>query len=269
MLNCTDLSPPLPPMTPIQHAPFNRDDAERLLMSLAGIVSAHIVTDDTGALVEIHVLATAELHPKQVVRNIESALSAGMRIHVDRRIVSVAQIRAETNGSGRSRDDAQSLPVVPDPSSDPQSQASPQSHAPSPQSRDGGVDVSESEATPRLEYVRYEARRSDDRCTCEVVLRSPDREVVGTGSGPDTPEGRVAAAASAVLDAISELRPGLDLGLEGAVITTARGRQFVIVSARALQDRSTVALAGAAPLQDSPEEAAILASLQASNRWSG
>ena len=70
-------------------------DAERLLASLTGVVSAHVVAGPEGTLREIHVLATPDLHPKQVVRNVESALSAGLGIHIDRRIVSVAQVRPD------------------------------------------------------------------------------------------------------------------------------------------------------------------------------
>ena len=75
------LSPP-----PSQH------QIERLLSSLAGVVSARVLLDYEGRIRELHVLATPELHPKQVVRNVESALSAGLGVEVDRRVVSVAQI---------------------------------------------------------------------------------------------------------------------------------------------------------------------------------
>src|SRR5687767_3251831 len=68
---------------------------ERLLSGLAGVVSARAIVDGSGAVEEIHVLARAGLHPKQVVRNIESALTAGMGLDVDRRVISVAQMRGE------------------------------------------------------------------------------------------------------------------------------------------------------------------------------
>src|SRR5687767_7318496 len=64
--------------------------AERLLTALAGVVSARAVADDVGRICEIHILANPDLHPKQIVRNVESALSAGLGVVVDRRIVSVA-----------------------------------------------------------------------------------------------------------------------------------------------------------------------------------
>lgn len=261
-------------MTPVQDQHFHEEDAEKLLGSLAGIVSAHIVTDAAGRMVEIHILSTPDLHPKQVVRNVESALSAGLGVQVDRRIVSVAQIRTEGANGRRSapksedaltgtpswvRPDADAAPAEPEPAGDEPAETPTESVA---------ENVARA-ATDRLEYVRYEARRSGDLCACEVVLRSGAGEVIGIGEGPDTAEGRAEAAARAVFDGIGRARPELRLKLEAAVISNSRGRSFVIVSAHSLLDRTTVPLAGAAALHRSPEEAGILAALQASNRWSG
>lgn len=235
-------------MNSAQDPRLREDAAEQLLGTLTGIVSAHFVTGDDGHPVEIHVLATSALHPKQVVRNVESALSAGLGIQIDRRIVSVAQVRTEaSNGSAASRP---AEPVV-EPDTEPPSSP--------PASVESG----------RLEYVRYESRRREERCSCSVVLRSGNEEVRGTGDGPDTTPGRAEAAARAVFDAIGRARPELHLRLEGAVISHSHGRSFAIISAHRLLDRATVPLAGAAVLHRSPEEAAILAALQASNRCTG
>ena len=272
---------------PSAHESLSNNEAERLLASLAGVVSAHVVTDAAGRIVEIHILSAAELHPKQVVRNVESALSAGLGIEIDRRVVSVAQIRtpggeAGSNGHGRSAarqgppgtgddDDApssSSQPAPRQPNGRPSATPRPDS-APSAGAGTSPAPSAAGREAPRLEYVRFQAKRDAERCTCEVTLRDGDREVVGSGAGPDTAAGRSEAAARAVLAAIEKARPQLRLELEGAVISASRGRSFLIVSARALMDRMTVPLAGAAPLARSPEEAGILAALQATNRWSG
>jgi hypothetical protein len=243
-------------MTSVQEQRYDERDAEALLGALAGIVSAHIVRDATGRMAEIHVLATSEHHPKQVVRNVESALSAGLGIEVDRRIVSVAQIRTETTNGYRDEpaasvagtDTAEALAVEPDAGATPDSEQEPE--------------------PARLEYVRFSARRDAEQCICDVILRTDREEVTGTGRGPDTKLGRAEAAARAVFDAIGHARPEVRLVLEGAALSSSRGRQYVIVSAHTLLDRETVPLAGAAVVSRSPEEAAILAALQASNRWS-
>ena len=257
------------------HESLPENDAERLLSSLAGIISAHVVTDSLGRPTEIHILSAAEFHPKQVVRNVESALSAGLGITIDRRIVSVAQVRAAaTNGHPPADDDADSAPAQatariaegadrgPDRPADRNGAARTAPDRPAPR-------LEPRQEPARLEYVRFAARRDAERCACDVILRDGDHEVTGTGAGPDTAAGRAEAAARAVLDAITKARKDVRLVLDGAVISASRGRSFVIVSAHALLDRTNVALAGAAPMARSPEEAAILAALQATNRWSG
>ena len=234
---------------------FDEEDAESLLAALEGIVSAHIVRDDTGRMAEIHVLATPDLHPKQVVRNVESALSAGLGVEVDRRIVSVAQIRTETAGGGAGEGGA------------PEEEGGAVG-TPAPEEEGGVAGRSAPEAPGRVEYVRHEARRDAGRCVCDVVVRSEVGEVKGQGAGPATEAGRAEAAARALFDALALARPEARLELEGAAVSRAGGRTFVIVSAHALLERDSVHLAGAAAVRRSPEEAGILAALQASNRWS-
>lgn len=257
--------------------------AEELLCALEGVVSAHVVTEPTGKIVEIHVLAAPDLHPKQVVRNVESALSAGLGIGIDRRVVSVAQIRTVERGDrDDDRDEGPAAPAAPAGDSAPATKGQVVAFAPTGSAPDeargprlAGADerteagVNPATARGRLEYVRYEARRDAGSCTVEVVLREGALELTGRGVAPDTEVGRAEAAARAVMEAVAGARPALRLALEGAVLTRSRGRTFVLVSAHVVQDRATVSLAGAAPVARSPEEAAILASLQATNRWSG
>ena len=253
------------------HESLSHNEAERLLASLAGVLSAHVVTDAIGRIVEIHILSAAEVHPKQVVRNVESALSAGLGIEIDRRIVSVAQVRtagAEASANGQATSKAQQDARAGSDDDGTARSAARNGSA----TGDGGADAVRLQSPrddARLRYVRFQSRRDAERCGCEVILRDGDREVVGKGSGPDTAAGRSEAAARAVLDAIEQARGNVRLQLEGAVISASRGRSYVIVSAHAVLDRGTVPLAGAAPLARSPEEAGILAALQATNRWSG
>ncbi len=68
-------------------------DIEGTLSRLRGIVSARVVTDERGEIVEIHVLADQGRHPKQISRDIESALFSEFGIRVDHRKISIAQTR--------------------------------------------------------------------------------------------------------------------------------------------------------------------------------
>ncbi|HKJ93465.1 MAG TPA: hypothetical protein VJ957_09860 [Longimicrobiales bacterium] len=222
-------------------SPSPAGEAERLLNSLTGVVSAHVVTNSDGKIVEIHILSSPSIQPKRVVRNVESALTAGLGIEIDRRIVSVAQIDDEA--------------------------ASPQVQPP-PMPREADAGPRPDRADRRFEFVRYSARREIAReSTCEVVLRSSGGEFMGAGAGSDTAQGRAEAAARAVFQALASARGDDDLGLEAAAIVDTQGQSFVIVAGRALLGRDSIPLAGAARLIRSPEEAAILAALHATNRW--
>jgi len=223
------------------------NEVERLLCSLAGVVSARVVANPLGRLDEIHILASPLFSPKQIVRNIESALSAGLGIVIDRRIVSVAQIRRDA------LEPAMSPAMVTDD-----------------EVRAKAPVLAEGPSSPRLVFVRYDARsRTNAEAECRVTIRRDSAEYTGSGIGAATTHGRALAAARAAFAAIAFACEGEELGLESALPVEANGKAFVLVAARALDGRSTVPLTGVAPLDRSPEEAAILASLQATNRWTG
>ena len=71
---------------------FAAGDIEAILCRLRGIVAVSVVTDAHGDLAEIHVLAGGDRPPKQVVRDVESALMARLGCAVDHKIISVAQV---------------------------------------------------------------------------------------------------------------------------------------------------------------------------------
>ena len=218
--------------------PPSQHQIEQLLGSLAGIVSARVLLDYEGRIRELHVLATPDLHPKQVVRNVESALSAGLGLDVDRRVVSVAQIEGEVTS-----------PVVEPLSAEPEAQQ----------------DVEAS----RVVLVGFDSTRAGARrARCTVTLERDGVRYSGAADGADTPQGRAEAAAEAVLRAVEAMPGTAPLGFEGARIVESDGRRFVLVAARVMDRRPPLPLSGAALLDRTPEEAGIMAALQATNRWS-
>lgn len=68
-------------------------DIEALLVCLPGVQKSRVVVSDWGAIEEIHILTGLGRNPKQIVRDVQSALKAQWDITVDRRKVSVAQVR--------------------------------------------------------------------------------------------------------------------------------------------------------------------------------
>jgi hypothetical protein len=215
------------------------DEIEGLLSALTGVLAARVTVSTLGRIEEVHVLADARLHPKQIVRNVESALSAGLGLSVDRRLISVAQVKADDNE------------LFSDGAPKP---------APAP------VDES---VRGRYIFVGYDARTQPDlEASCRVTIRRDNEVFSGTGHGPSTPLGRAQAAAHAVFAAIATARRDNELELEGVTTVDSNGRTYVLISAHAHAGRHARPLTGIATLHRSPEEAAILASLQATNRWS-
>lgn len=237
---------------PVNQTP-EPDTIEQLLRSLAGIISARAVVDGSGRLEEIHLLAAPGLHPKQIVRNVESALSAGLGIEINRRIVSVAQLR-EDAVEGEVPAPAAAAPAP--------------SESPLPPAPNGAATPRRPAGIERPIFIGHEvsvdARRNVE---CRVFFRVGDTEVTGRGEGFDSPQGRAEAAARAVIAALDSYRTTDRVGIEGVAIVEAAGGEYVLVSGRPLRGRRRQMLTGAAPLRDSPEEAAILAALQATNHW--
>ena len=71
------------------------EEAEALLNSLKGVVSARVAARAGGEIEEVHLLTLGDVSPKQSVRNVESALLARFGMKIDHRKVSVAQTTEE------------------------------------------------------------------------------------------------------------------------------------------------------------------------------
>ncbi|MCY0900365.1 MAG: hypothetical protein OWU33_15820 [Firmicutes bacterium] len=67
-------------------------DMEQLICQLPSVLKCAVTVNDWGAIEEIHVLTTVERTPKQIVRDVESALYAQWNLRVDHKRISVAQI---------------------------------------------------------------------------------------------------------------------------------------------------------------------------------
>ena len=73
--------------------PWGLKRIEKLLVALEGVGSLKIVPDGHGGIDEIHVLSSSALGPKQIVRNIESALLAEFGLQIDHRKISIARVK--------------------------------------------------------------------------------------------------------------------------------------------------------------------------------
>lgn len=214
--------------------------AEKLLNSLVGVVSARVVARPGGSVEEIHLLTTRDLTPKQIVRNVESALLARFDLEVDHRVISVAQVEEGTQH------------VEAEPEGKPETTGSDKRV----------LFIGQQALTERAHRVRV-----------SVTVELQGKRYTGEATGADLPRARLDTAAAATLAALEKgLAPFVDedgatLSLDGVKMVEAFDQTFVLVAVHAMHGRQITALAGAAAVEDSPDRAVILGTLQATDRW--
>jgi hypothetical protein len=238
--------------------------AEELLGTLPGVVSARIVAGDSGAVEEIHLLTTDEISPKATVRNVESALLAHLGMRVSHKKISVA---TTSEPSMRRTGEHQAIPATPA-TSVAAAAAAPALPGAPPAPVTPPVVVDEAPKR-RLYFEDVEVRRSRTRgVACRVTLMKGEETFVGEAEGMENERQRIELAARAALAAISAAeKNSRTLGLEGCRLIDAFDRQFVFAGVTARVGRESSLLTGSAEVKESPEQSAVLAVLDATNRW--
>ena len=214
--------------------PWGVRRAENLLTSLEGVLSARVVTTPLGEVSEVHILASAGLAPKQLVRNIESALLAQLGLRVDHRKISIAQTA-----------DVKPIETL-------------DRHA---------VHTRSLQRTVLFEGLTIQPGRRAQRARVQVALTCEGKTESGEEEAPDTARGRLEAAARATVAVLDRLLHKGSMMLEGARLIQALDRDVVFAAVQASSGRDTALLTGTAEVRESPEQAAVLAVLDATNRW--
>jgi hypothetical protein len=216
--------------------PWGVRRAENLLTSLEGILSARVVTTPLGEVSEVHVLAQSGLQPKQLVRNIESALLAQLGLKVDHRKISVAQTAdvkpIETLERETVREKVLRRSVL-------------------------------------FENLTVAPGRRAHRIQITVTLSFRELTETAEEESSDTPRSRVEAAAKAAVTVLDRLLAdqAASVALEGAKIIEVFDREFAFVGVQGLGGRESLLLTGTAEIKESAERAAVFAVLDATNRW--
>ena len=207
--------------------------AEDLIASLSGVLSARIVASRAGGIEEIHVLTTPAVAAKQMVRNVESALMAQLGMKVDHRKISVAQT-------------AEMKPI----------QAL---------EREAVAEAASKRKLVFADLVGESPRPR--RVTVKVVLKYDGVELEGIEEGVDEARSRVQLAARAAVKAMERELEEAGLVLEGVRVVDAFDRQIVLAGLHGVGGRVSQFLVGTCEVKQSAEQAAVLAVLDATNRW--
>lgn len=222
--------------------PWGLRRIEHLLSSLEGIDAIKLVPDGRGGIEEIHVLSSSDLGAKQIVRNVESALMAEFSVEIDHRKISVAQVQK---------------PDIPRVEPEPVAPPTP-------------VAVLTEAGNREVLLETFDIERRGGQAICHVKLNRRESEHVGEAEGADYATVRLEVAASAVLRALEEAYGSrVRFVISDVSSTQVAGQPLVIVLVRAFAGRRSTTLPGVSRVHDSLEEAAILACLDATNRWVG
>ncbi len=213
--------------------PWGVKRAENLLTSLQGVLSARVEVSPVGEVTAVHILTRAGGSPKQMVRNVESALLAQLGLKVDHRKISIAQTAEvkpiEALEKSAVRDEALRRKVI-------------------------FKTIEIAPASNRRVVVRVTLAVSGDEASAEEEVA-------------DTPKSRMQAAARASLSVLDRLLAGGTLELEGIKQVEEFDSNVVMVGVHAVEGREPHLILGTAAAKESAERAAVLAVLDATNRW--
>ena len=239
------------------------EQAEELIRTLPGVVSVRVVDDAEGAIQEVHILTTSEITAKQTVRNVESALIAHLGIRIDHRRISVAATTTETPPPPRQTPPTPMPALVRDQDEEEESVRTSRGGQTASQIAKGNG------PRRRIYFEDVEIRGSRARgLSCRVVLTKDGQTHIGEARGVDGDRARLELAARAACLAISDADgQERQYGLEGIRHFEAFDRRFVFAGIMIRAGRDCRLLAGTCEVVDSAETAAVLAVLDATNRW--
>jgi hypothetical protein len=221
------------------------EQAEQFLRSLKNIAAANItLSEGGGEILEINILAEGQRAPKQIVRDVRSALKAKYQIEVDYRCISVAQKRDRAGAEA--------------PAPEPTVLALPSAH------------LEEEPAVARLRYGRISTLLEPQVFRIRVELALGEREAAGEAEGPSSPRISPRLAGEAALDAAAKfLDAQISLVLTDVERIRTGGQEVVLVVMKLYKDRTEKVLTGSAPVDHDLNQAVVYATLQALNRFIG
>lgn len=208
---------------------------EEDLQRVPGVRNARVVGVESPS--EIHIVATPERSPKQVVRDVQSLASAGFGLTIDHRIVSVVQL------------------------ADDQGRPEPQPVAATAEAED------EPDGRPVLESVVLASKGTSG--WVKVILRWPDGETTeGAGATTSSREARARGATIALLRALEPVLSAhaAKLDVEQVLIHRIGSGECVLVRGLFSDDGTNTPIVGSSLIHDDVASAAVRALLHAINR---
>lgn len=208
-------------------APVAVEDIEEALCEVSGIKAARVVTSTDGVILEVHVLALPDKTPKQIVRDVESAVMARFGVPIDHKKISIAQLGDVA------------LP------------------------RDEEV---QSEGQ-RARIHSIDAGVSGVHATAKVVLELEEELYVGEATGPASQTGRMRLIAQATLNAIEQYAHGVvSFALEDVAIVQLGQERAAVCCVQRVTPLGEQSFTGSALVHQNEKDSIVRATLDAMNR---
>jgi hypothetical protein len=209
---------------------IDREEIQSALCQITEIEAVRVVNDHDNLIQELHVLASGQKAPRQIVRDIESLLMARFGIAVDHKKISIAQIN--------------SGPIAAAASTPPKAPA-------------GG----------RLKIGNVAFDVKDYEAAAEVTLEQGDASSSGSAKGPASQSGRLRLAAMATLDAAARcIGSEANLALEHVSIMPTSSGDVAVACISVIKRTGEEIHAGSAMVKTTECDSVVKATLAAINR---
>ena len=263
--------------------PINISNLESMVTGLREVVGCRIVVDADGEISDVYVTAISDRAPKQIARDVNTILQVKGGVEIDHRKIQVALLDPAAHRPGATAPDGEllvqaapaealeSLIVEEDEQPAPELEPEPDVLLDEPDD-DDSLDSGDFEdlMAPRVLYEKLTVTHAQGRVTASVELSRGDRGAVGEMEAADTPDGHLAAVIHATLEALLML---FDTAMNFDTPRFDRlrfGREEVlVVHLEAVEERVLSSYSGSAVVRQDPRQAAVLATLAATNRLVG
>ena len=216
--------------------------AESLILSLRDVTGVDIAASGDDIL-EINILASGDRPPKQIARDVRSALRAELRLEVDHRKISVAQ-RRDDSGLSEEIQLAEGSVIELVPRLDPRPAS-----------------------TRRIQFLGLDISLNTHRTHARVELALGDGEAAGEAEGPATQDDSLRLIARATLQAVERfVGPGTRFTLSELVQVSLGGEPVVLVGVSYQHGRERALLSGSAAAGRDLQTSVVFATLAALNR---
>jgi hypothetical protein len=225
---------------------FSVEDVENRLCQIKNIKAARIIKDEENNIEEIHILALPNKGPKQLVRDIESALIVEYGIPINHRKISIAQIENDeisNNGNGKQKEEQE-------------------------EKQEEKTEKKTEKDKSRLKIININADTRDTNVKVKVVLGINQAELEGLAEGSVSKSGRMRLVSMAALDAINKSvnNQSCNFVVEDVGIFNLAHERIAVACVAAIDSSGEQIYSGSAVVKKNEKDAIVRATLDAINR---